>query len=644
MRHIIWGLLAICLLGISACASSAVGSTQSALVVPSETPITLNREARLSDTLVVIRYPSVISDDALPVYASAFAARPIGGSVSNSDLDPADTERLAQSLVSKTNFFVMSLYDSLRRSLPEDSVVLSPHSIELGDENQLISIPLMESEALPTVLFVDFAAYSFPDGEQMMDAPPLTFGDLFSPLISVRTDFRARPGTYGLLMASGPLIGPVYRDTQSAAWRDLAAIAEGATPGSHPDRQQRLAILSYLDPQGSDRTATMPLNYRTSVEAVQVVPIEKLALPKTVMEEMQNTPDQLIDPLATRYTDHAADRIIALLNLVDQDRATFVARMRAIADYDSELADLYLNGTTDPEVAERLRYAELLLQAERNYIVARSNALYFGSVKAERGTVMREILAAEWRALEERRRLAAEQNAATALAVLAVAGAVAASTSDNPNVRNGAGSIAIGGAVVATTSALRARQESRAIGINTPLALATAFEEQISVQLNLITGTEEISAANFGEFHDQLIALYADQIGEISLTAQTCQFGSNGIWRGACENGLATGRGRGIISEDGSPELEAFGAVMIEYYGDAEAGQASGTGLLISAGDVTMTGYEGQFYNGELSGDVTVYRVGERPQSAVYQNGERQPLQTPATTPKLFNETAFTGS
>lgn len=628
MRQAFGFILSLFLLVVTGCASTATGSSQTALVLPAGSDAFLQTVPKPSDALVVIRYPSVIDDDALSLFSTAFANRPIGGLTSSANVSAADTERLAESLVSKSNFFVMSLYDRLRMQLPAGSVVLSPHIIQLGDNSRLTSTPLMEAEELPAVLTVDFMPYSFPDGEQMMNAPPLTFGDLFSPLLTVRTDYRASPGTFGVLMASAPLVGTAYEEARQQTLAEMAALASASPDLEQIRAPQRHTFVAYLDSVRSNSAPRGILAHTARVETIQSIPMEKLQLPGGVMARMAAAPSEVTDPIGLRYADPAASRIIGLLNRLDYGRATFVTQMSAIATYDAELGDLYLNAAYDPAVEERLLFADRLLEAEKDYISARSDALFFGAVESDRGAVMREIIAAEWDALQQRRELAAQQNAATALAILAVAGAVAASTSDDPNVSQGVGSVAIAGAVLATTSALSKRTQSQAIGVNSRQALATAFDEQISVQLNLITGTEEISAASFVEFRDRLTEIYADQITGIGSTAGTCQFGESGIWTGPCENGLGTGRGRGVFQTDD-------GAIF-EYYGDADRGVPDGTGLLLVASNGGLQGFEGAFVDGQLNGLAIVHRAGRAPASQTFVNGQSQPGTVQTQPPRLF--------
>ena len=67
------------------------------------------------------------------------------------DLPPNEIDRIAQSIIAKSNYYVMSLYRELGERLPKDSVLLSPHVIELDENQRLTSRALLASEQVPTV-------------------------------------------------------------------------------------------------------------------------------------------------------------------------------------------------------------------------------------------------------------------------------------------------------------------------------------------------------------------------------------------------------------------------------------------------------------------------------------------------------------
>ncbi|HKX55107.1 MAG TPA: hypothetical protein VJN01_03355, partial [Xanthomonadales bacterium] len=92
-----------------------------------------------ADAHVVIRYPAIIDRDAETLYFDAFAARPIGGPIKKNNGNKKDgskndgtqtdgnSDRVAEAIIAKSNYYVMSLYRELQAALPENSVLLSPH-------------------------------------------------------------------------------------------------------------------------------------------------------------------------------------------------------------------------------------------------------------------------------------------------------------------------------------------------------------------------------------------------------------------------------------------------------------------------------------------------------------------------------------
>jgi len=74
---------------------------------------------------------------------------------------------------------------------------------------------------------VDFATYSFPDSKKMMGPVPLTFGDLITPLVTVRTDHRAAAPTQGLLLASSPLLTRAAAEGREVALETIEAMQRG---------------------------------------------------------------------------------------------------------------------------------------------------------------------------------------------------------------------------------------------------------------------------------------------------------------------------------------------------------------------------------------------------------------------------------
>src|SRR5690606_38885636 len=204
---------------LNGCASTARGLKQS--VYQPQAGLEL-RDGGLSqaDANVIIRYPAMVDRDAEVAYFDAFAAHPIGGEVKETD---GTSDRIAEALIAKSNYFAMSLYRELQAVLPENSVLLSPHLVYQDEQGQLSSKPLLATESVPAVLTIDFATYSFPDARRMMDAPPLTFGDLVTPLFVLPSNHWLSPPTLGLLLSSEPLVGSAWRQSGEVAQREFAA-------------------------------------------------------------------------------------------------------------------------------------------------------------------------------------------------------------------------------------------------------------------------------------------------------------------------------------------------------------------------------------------------------------------------------------
>ena len=269
--------LVIVLLGtvlLSGCAGTARGKKAS-VYQHDESLSVVDLSRSRADAMVVIRYPAVVNEDALPAFYRAFTQHPIGGKFKNGDLPPQESERIAQSIITKSNFYVMSLYREISKGLPKNSVLLSPHMVTLDSDRRLTSQPLLASEQIPTVITIDFSVYSFPDPRKMMDSPPLTLGDIVTPMIVIHADRWIMPSTHGLLLSSEPLV--------EAGWMHALEQAEGQAgsllEGGVQSQQRPLDFITYLD-RGAPETGNLPLKSpgesRREVVAVEVHPLETL--------------------------------------------------------------------------------------------------------------------------------------------------------------------------------------------------------------------------------------------------------------------------------------------------------------------------------------------------------------------------------
>lgn len=602
---------------ITGCASTATGVQSSTFATAPDTP--LAQTAPKGTVLAVVRYPAFIEPDAESEFARAYSQTPIGGGRGSSD--PVETEALANSLVMKSNFFAMSLYRELAERLPQHSVLLSPHRIKLADDGTLTSEPITQAESVASVVAVDFTAYSFPDLDKMMGERPLTFGDLVTPVVTVRTDPRTSVGTEGVLLASSPVINAAAGGNLALAERDAAEMESGRLETSTPE----LDIISYINatPRVSPNVTRLG-SYEPA--SVQRYSIEKIRLDGDEIEALGTTDTDILE---TAFTDGFVNQIISLINATDMNKATMVRRADVIADYDESLAALTLVGSRDADYQARIRYAERLLEAEQKYLSVQSLRLYDGIINGAIGAQVQDMLKVEHEVLERRRKLARQQNTAVALGVLSavVAGAVIANSGSgedcsraqtrrqyddclrrNRNSSVGesvAASAAIQGAIFAATEAIRKNQQSQNVGENYLQAVVPELDSQIEVQVDLIDSNETITAIRFEDLKEKLGELYAENQRSLDTVATRCAYNGpagTGTWLGACENGVAEGSGVGVFRD--------IAGNRVEHYGYARSGVADGPGYRIVRAPDGSFALEGNFSNGVANGVARVERSG----------------------------------
>lgn len=604
-------------LGVTGCASTAQGIKTSAMnkSAPMET---LQAEAPAGGVLVVVRYPAVVTGDAKDDYHRAYARRAIGGTTGRGVTNTIETVAIADSAVLKSNYYALSLYKELVAVLPEHSVLLSPHQIMLGPGGELTSEPMTAAEDLPSVLSVDFATYSFPDSEKMMGDVPLTFGDLVTPLVTVRTDHRAAAPTHGLLMASQPLVSRAAAEGREAALETITALQSGELAPVVPE----LDFISYITNDTPADVAVQSVSARSDRNAVISLPVEKLQLTPEDMFLLEGASDGTVDPLDSIYTEAFARHLIGLLNDVDMDKAVMMGRAASISEFDPSLAALTFVGSDDADYNARLTYAERLLDAQRRYLSVQSLRIFDGIHNGELGAQVRDMISAEHDILEERRRLARAQNTATALAVVAaVAGGAAISNSgdrNNPNVGNRVLSqIAIQSAIYAGIEAYSISERSQLVGNNYLNSIVPALEQQTTVTIDLLDSNETITAIRYEDLQAKLQELYSSSQRSLDTVATQCAYlgagrTKRGTWLGVCENGLANGSGAGVLEEDD---------MIMEYYGFARGGLAEGPGLMIRHSPIGSLSYEGSFAAGQPDGTVRISQSGRPDMVRSFVNG-----------------------
>jgi len=605
---------------LSACAGTARGVKQSVYQHDASVEV-YDRSRSDADALVVIRYPAAVDDAALLQYFRAFRDRAIGGAFEAGDTPQQESDRVAQGLIAKSNFYVMSLYRELRDRLPEHSVLLSPHVITLDENERLASRPLLASEEAPGVVTIDFSVYSHPDPARMMDSPPLTFGDIVTPLFVIHADHWLRPSTHGLLVASEVLSGPAWLDAREQAEAQAAAMLDPLAPRGLPP----LAFVTFLgrgDPGYADLPLKSPAESRREVVAVEVYPLEKIRMDAVLMDQFELGPP--VDPFAEEFIKGAATRIAQALNRADHDRATFFTRQAALARFDPQLGRAFLSRARREDLRARLQMGEALLRAERAFLSTQSARLYEGVWEGVFGNQMRELITAEYRMLEERRDLARAQNFSTALAIVAMAGAVyAGSDSDSSNFfhSRSMGHLATITSLWAMNAAFARNAESKTVGQNFLAQMAPAINRQVSVQMEWLDSTEQITARDFDEFRAKTLGLYQRSVRALDdRYALGCGFrhpavDETGAWYGRCRDGQAAGSGYGVV-------IDAQGNT-VEYVGTAKQGLAEGVGAMIfrSPDLAGAVYYEGDFRAGQPDGVVHVEQPGRRPEVRRFEAG-----------------------
>lgn len=603
-----------CALLISGCAGTAKGIDRS--VFRDTTPAALEPSLNLipstdSTALVVIRYPAMIHAEAESLYVSSFAVQSIGGTVPYTQFAKPQTERMAQSIIAKSSYYAMTLYQSLKQRLPEGQVLLSPHIILWSEAEGLHSIPILASEQVPAVLTLDFNIYSFPDVTEMMDEPPLTFGDLVTPLLVVKSSRWAKPPLNGLLIASEPLMETSWRQTGETVKRQLQARMNGV-PERSGTSLDFIAFLNERDQPTLNIPVRAPGSRGAGAFAVELYPVEKIQMNEELVALIES--GQTRDPFAVDFADGAASRIVGLLKEVDHERATFFARQSALARFDPELARVFFLQSEDESVRARLQLADALVAAERAFLAAQSESIYAGTFSGDFGIKMRKIIAAEFRMLEERRRLARKQNVTTAVAAIALAGSVygaTVSTTASAAAVAAFSGVSLLGSVWALNQTLDTRSESEEVNEYFIARMAPTFERQMSVQAEWLESKELITARGFAEFRNKTLTLYQSRVRSLEVESDDrCRFThpsstQRGRWYGSCNAGRAEGRGYGVVVDnDGS---------SIEYVGDARDGLAWGRGSMIVRRDALSGAsyFEGSFAQGMPDGEVRVEAPGE---------------------------------
>ena len=604
---------------LSACAGTARG-LKTSVYQSDEAVSVIDFSLSKADALVVIRYPAIIQDDAEEPYFHAFSINAIGGKVPAANRTKKATTRIAKSVIAKSNYYVMSLYRELQRELPPDTVLLSPHIIMWDKERGVYSRPILATEQIPSVVTIDFNVYSFPDTTELMDSPPVTFGDLVTPLFVVHSNRWLRPPTNGLLLSSGPLVQASWNQSSEQAQQQVGSKLDY----SPVEYQRPLDFITFINTRVGTRQ-NLPLkavgDSSLDILAVEEYPVEKIQMRGELLDDLSG--DYSLDPFAEAFVQGAATRVKRTLNMVNHDKATFFARQNALARFDPELANAFLAQSGGERVRARLQLAEALIEAERKFLSAQSMSIYDGTYAGDYGSKMRELIEGEYQLLIKRRKMAHRQNVTTAVAALAMAAAVYGATASGvagAALSNFSGVFVLG-SLWAMSSTLETRSESAEMAEHFMVLIAPALERQISVQMEWLESKERITAIGFAEFRNKTLTLYQARIRSLEAAVDgKCVFmhpsiAQEGRWYGGCRGGLASERGYGVVRDDSGN--------YVEFLGTAKAGLASGTGGMIvrKSNQIGTVYHEGTFREGLPDGVVRVEEPGAKPRIREFRAG-----------------------
>jgi len=613
---------------VTGCAGTATGIKLSHLNKVSS-PQKLTADVPRGTIMAVVRYPAYIETAAQDKFYDLYGRRTIGGFSSSDDAGHEEVSAIADIMILKSNYFALSLFKELAERMPEHSVLLSPHAIGLDANGQLTSTPMTQAESVPNVVSVDFAAYTFPDAKRMMEGEPLSFGDIITPLVTVRADHRGSAATQGVLLTSRPTLrGAVANGRQTMA-QSLVNIETGKFDGNIAE----LDFITYLNNTVPERVVHQTLIADPEQNTISTLPIEKIQLDSDIINSFNDPNATLTDPLEKTFSAGLANKIVGMINQMDIKKASMFGYAGAISKFDESLAALTLIESNDADYQSRAKYAERFLEAEQKYLSVQSLRLFDGVYNGELGAQVRDTLKAEYDILEKRRALARKQNISAGLTGLATIGAAAvlanggarqrncrqASTADelircrrrqNALIRRG---VFTGG------QGSSYKRRGQIIGSNYFSSIIPALDEQISVQVDLIESNETITAIRFEDLRTKLKTLYKEKQRALETAATQCGYTNSGTersgtWIGVCENGLANGAGVGVLRNvDGS---------AVEYYGYAQNGQPQGAGYMIIHSLRGSYALEGQFQNGLADGVMRVSKAGENDVNRLYRLGE----------------------
>ena len=569
--------------------------------------------------MAVLRYPAYIEEAAEEKFHNLYASRTLGSRLYSDDAGLEETAAIADIMLLKSNYFALSIFKELAKRMPEHSVLLSPHAIKLDENGYLTSEPMTQAEAMPNIVSIDFTAYSYPDAKRMLEGEPVSFGDIITPLVTIRTDHRASAPTQGVLLTSRPTLRGAVANGRRAVSQSLSEFQSGR----FEKKILELDFITTLNNTLPARVVSQTLSKSASENTLSTLPFEKIRLDGAKIINLNNPDIDPEDPLEDEFSASLANQVIGMINRLDIKKALMMNYATAISQFDGNLGPLTLIGSTDPEYIARERYAARLLAAEQNYLSVQSLRLFDGVYNGALGIQVRETLKAEYEVLQKRRRLTRKQNISavtTVLKTVAVGAASAATRSSRPltPAEARARNILFRGLLSSGGSPSSFARRKRRLGSNYFTAILPVIDEQITVQVDLIDSNETITAIRHEDLRTQLQARYQADQRSLDKIATRCGYSHDGdtvkgTWIGSCKNGLAHGAGMGVLKD-------IYGGA-VEYYGYAQNGRPQGPGYLIIHKHESSHSIEGHFDKGRADGVMRVSKAGKDDAIRSYKQG-----------------------
>lgn len=473
-------LLAVALAG---CAGTGSGLSTSSLASNSLSPASdtkLTRAAGNNDPLLVnIRFPALAAPSAEFPMARSFLIRTSGAPARPSANVPT---RDAIATLSKSAYYALELYAELSKLLPEKAVALTPYELRSGADGLLVPTRMDRAEPPPALLELEFFVLHAPGKAEVTEAGIVTFADLITPVLIARTAPVNSPETEGLLAASVPVIH-----------------AAGATGGSRL-KPARLSFVSYLNHGPAKLTVPATQiadNGSAKLGQVLRIPLEKLQMPVASSEGTAD-PRRYRKAFATVIRPHV-NRIIAWLNQLDRPDS-----------FDHQFAQWAHQYDRNPDAVliakrpKKRKWLDKIYQFERRFVTKRASALYENVQNGEIGRVMAQLLTEEQKFMDDKRRLAAQQNVSMAATV----GASILSGAASYYGRSDAASLAQTAASFAQSSYESAARLSTQLSATFRSEFASFYQTQHAMTVTTLEDDISLSARNLTELRANAARLY----------------------------------------------------------------------------------------------------------------------------------------